>query len=121
MVANARGRAFFLQGEFREAITSWEEERRLSPSDWTISRQLGEAYRGLGEFERAEQLMLEAQRVSPASPRTDYELALVYAEMGRRDDAVASLRRALEVWSEADPNYTWARRARDKLAELEGR
>jgi tetratricopeptide (TPR) repeat protein/tRNA A-37 threonylcarbamoyl transferase component Bud32 len=121
LVAYARGRAHFLRGEFREAIVSWEQERRRDPSDWSISRQLGEAYRGLGELERAEQLILEAQRVSPASPRTHYELALVYAEMGRHDDAVASLRRALEVWSNADPHYVWARRARDKLAELEGR
>jgi tetratricopeptide (TPR) repeat protein/tRNA A-37 threonylcarbamoyl transferase component Bud32 len=120
-VANARGRAHFLRGEFREAIESWEEERRSDPSNWSISRKLGEAYRGLGELERAEQLMLEAQRVSPASGLTHYQLALVYADMGRRDDAVASLRRALDVWSAADPNYVWARRAREKLAELEGR
>jgi tetratricopeptide (TPR) repeat protein/tRNA A-37 threonylcarbamoyl transferase component Bud32 len=121
LVADARGRAHFLRGEFREAIASWEEEHSRDPSNWSVSRQLGEAYRELGELERAEQLMLEAQRVSPASPRTHYELALVYAAMGRRDDAVASLRRALEVWSEADPQYVWARRARDKLAELEQR
>jgi len=120
LVAYARGRAHFLRGEYREAIASWEEERSRDPGDWSISRQLGEAYRGLGELERAEELMLEAQRVSPASARTHYELALVYAEMGRHDDAVASLRRALEVWAEADPHYVWARRARDKLAELEG-
>jgi len=121
MTADARGRARFLRGEYREAIASWEEQLRRDPSDWTISRQLGEAYRELGELERAEQLMLDAQRVSPASPHTHYELALVYAEMGRHDDAVASLRRALEVWLDADPHYVWARRARDKLAELEQR
>jgi tetratricopeptide (TPR) repeat protein/tRNA A-37 threonylcarbamoyl transferase component Bud32 len=120
LVSYARGRAHFLRGEFTEAIASWEEQLRHEPGDWSISRQLGEAYRGLGELERAEQLMLEAQRVSPASPRTHYELALVYAEMGRRAEAVASLRRALEVWSEADPHHVWARRARDKLGELEG-
>jgi tetratricopeptide (TPR) repeat protein/tRNA A-37 threonylcarbamoyl transferase component Bud32 len=120
-VAYARGRAHFLRGEYREAIASWEEERSLDPSNWSINRQLGEAYRELGELDRAEELMLEAQRVCPASPRTHYELALVYADMGRQDDAVASLRRALDVWSEADPHYLWARRARHKVAELEGR
>ncbi len=121
LVSYARGRAHFLRGEFTEAIASWEEQLRHDPSDWSISRHLGEAYRGLGELDRAEQLMLEAQRVSPASPLTHYQLALVYVDMGRRDDAVASLRRALEVWSEADPQFIWARRVRDKLAELEGR
>ncbi len=119
-VAYARGRARHLRGDYEGAIASWEEQRRLQPSDWSISRHFGEAYRGLGDLERAEASILDAQRIAPAVPRTHYELALVYAEMGRTGDAVASLRRALAVWDDADPSYTWARRAREQLTRLQG-
>ena len=117
-VVSARGRAQFLRGDYEGAIESWEELRRLQPSSWPALRHLGEAHRGLGNRERAEALILEAQRIAPAAPRTHYELALVYADMDRTADAVASLRRALAVWDEADPGYIWARRAREKLSRL---
>jgi tetratricopeptide (TPR) repeat protein len=120
LVAYARGRAHYLRGDYQGAVASWEEQRRLNPSDWSIARQLGEAYRGLGNLEQAEALILEAQRISPAAPRTHYELALVYADMGRNSDAVVSLRRALDIWSDADSSYIWALRALAKLAELHG-
>ncbi len=107
-----------LRGSYREAITSWEQEQELNPGAWSINRQLGEAYRELGELDRAAELILLAQRHSPASPRTRYELALVYEAQGRRDEAIAELRAALDVLSDADPHYKWAVRAREKLAEL---
>ena len=119
-VAYARGRARHLRGDYEGAIESWEEQQRLQPSAWSISRDLGQAYRGLGDLERAEASILDAQRIAPAAPRTHYELALVFAEMGRTGDAVASLRRALAVWDDADPSYTWARRAREQLNRLQG-
>ena len=117
-IAYARGRAHMLRGSYREAITSWEQEQELNPGEWSINRQLGEAYRELGELDRAAELILLAQQHSPASPRTRYELALVYEAQGRRDEAIAELRAALDVLSDADPHYKWAVRAREKLAEL---
>jgi len=120
-VAYARGQAHYLRGEYREAITAWEEEERLNPGDPTTSRQLGQAYRELGEHRKAEAAFQDALRVRPADPRTHYELALLEDARGRRERAVEHLRAALDVWSEADPAYKWARRAREKLAQLEGR
>ena len=118
-VAYARGQAHYLRGEFREALAAWEELRRLNPADPTVPRQLGQAYRGLREFGRAEEALEEARRRRPADPRTLYELALLADARGRRDRAVEHLRAALEVWTDADPAYKWARRAREKLAQLE--
>jgi tetratricopeptide (TPR) repeat protein len=119
-VVYARGQAHYLRGEFREAIASWERERELSPGDPSVPRQLGQAYRDLGDLRKAEDALYEARRIRPADPRTLYEIALLDAARGRREAAIENLRRALEIWVDADPTYKWARRAREKLAELEG-
>jgi hypothetical protein len=47
-----------------------------------------------------------------------YERALLEEARGHREQAMASLRAALVVWSGADPGYKWARRAREKLSQL---
>jgi tetratricopeptide (TPR) repeat protein len=118
-VAYARGQAHYLRGEYREAIAEWEEERRLNPGDPTTFRQLGQAYRELGEHRRAESSFKEALRVRPADPRTHYEMSLLDEARGRREAALEHLRAALQVWADADPEYKWARRVREKLAQLE--
>ena len=117
-IAYAQGRIHELRGEFREAIAAYDEERRLSPSDMAIPRQLGRCYRELGEYDRALALLQESLQVSPYQPRTNYEMALTYEAMGRMEDARTHLERALEVWAEADPGYEPAAEAREKLAEL---
>jgi tetratricopeptide (TPR) repeat protein len=118
-VVYARGQAHYLRGEYRAAIASWEQERKLDPGDPTIPRQLGQAYRELGEHGRAEAEFQEAQRRRPADPRTMYERALLDEARGRRDDAIKGLRAALAVWTDADPGFKWANRARAKLSQLE--
>jgi Tfp pilus assembly protein PilF len=57
--------------------------------------------------------------VTPAYPKARFQLALVYQEMGRTDDAIEQLQAALEIWKDADPEYIPAQVARAKLAELE--
>jgi tetratricopeptide (TPR) repeat protein/tRNA A-37 threonylcarbamoyl transferase component Bud32 len=121
VAAFARGQAHYLRGEYREAISAWEEERGLNPRDPSIARQLGQAHRELKDHGRAEKALEEARRLRPADPRTRYELALLEEARGRRDRAIEHLRAALAVWADADPAYKWARRAREKLAQLEGR
>jgi tetratricopeptide (TPR) repeat protein len=120
-VAYARGEAHYLRGEYRDAITAWEEEGRLHPGDPTTVRQLGQAYRELGDHRRAESAFQEALRLRPADPESHYEAALLDDARGRKDRAVEHLRAALEVWADADSTYKWARRAREKLAQLESR
>jgi tetratricopeptide (TPR) repeat protein len=119
-VSYARGQAHYLRGEYRDAIARWEQERELNPRDATIPRQLGQAYRELGDFGRASREMEESRRLRPGDPRTRYEMALLEEARGRPQRAVEHLRAALEVWADADPSYKWARRARERLARLEG-
>ena len=118
VVVSARGESHYLRGNYREAIAAWEEEARLSPTDPSPQRKLGQAYRELGEYRRAEASFQRTLRVRPADARAHYELALLEEARGRREAAVAQLRAALTTWAEADATHKWARRARDKLAQL---
>ena len=76
--------------------------------------------RKLGRFVEAEEALNHMLKQKPAQPDAHFELALVYAEIGRLEDAIAHLEAALAVWAEADPGFRPAQRAREKLAELTG-
>ena len=117
-VVNARGQVHELRGEYREAIQQYEEEQRLNPASSTINMKLGRCYRELGELDQAVGHLEEALKSSPFGPRTNYEMALTYEAMGRMDEAREHLRRALDIWSEADPEYRWARRAREAAERI---
>lgn len=113
-----RGRVHEMRGEWQEAIAQYERERELSPMEATIPTRLGRCYRELGELERAESLIGEALLAQPSDPQGHLELARVYQAMGRAEDAVRHLERALETWAPADPGYAPAREARELLAAL---
>ena len=119
-VAYARGQSRYLRGEYRDAIAEWEKEKGLNPTDPSVSRQLGQAWRELGENGRAEKALEASRRLRPGDPRTRYELALLEEKRGKRDRAIEHLRAALAVWSDADPAFKWAHRAREKLTQLTG-
>ena len=87
----------------------------------SVLRDIGRCYRKLGDLDKAEDYLNDARRVVPADPWVLYELALVAAESGDVDVAVELLESALEVWVDADPEFRYAREAREKLAELRNR
>jgi len=119
-VVSAQGLVHELRGEHTEAIEKYEEEHRLKPADFTILTDLGRCHRKLGQFDQAVEYISEALLNSPFGPRTNYEMALTYEAMGRMDDAREHLNRSLEVWAEADPEYRWARRAREAAERIGG-
>lgn len=112
------GRVHEMRGEWQDAIAAFQREREASPTDAGIPMQLGRCYRELGELGRAEGLILETLKVRPSDGRAHYELALVYEDMGRIDDAVDHLEQALHTWAPADDDFTWAQRASEALARL---
>ena len=54
----------------------------------------------------------------PFSPRINYEAYLIYEELGDHKQALGYLRRANDVWKDADEDYKPAIDARKALAEL---
>jgi len=119
-LVSAQGEAHVLRGEYREAVQRFEEVQRLAPSSTSIPMKLGRCYRELGEFDRAVSFLQEALGISPYGARNNYEMALTYEAMGRREEARTHLDRALEVWADADPTYKWAQRAREASERMGG-
>ena len=52
-----------------------------------------------------------------SNPKVNYEIALVYWDLGKKEKALEHLNKALYVWEDADLDYKPAKKARDKLAE----
>ena len=118
LVVYARGRISELREQYEDAIASYQEQLERDPSDISTHTEIGRCYRELGELDAAEEHLLRSLMVSPFSPTIHYQLALVFADRGERDQALQHLETALEVWKDADPAFKPAREAREKLDEL---
>ena len=116
----AHARVHELREEYSQAIEQYEEQARLRPAEMSINRDLGRVHRLMGDLGAAEELLQERLKTVPAGPRTHYQLALVYIDMDKPEDARRHLEQALTTWSEADEAYEPARLAREKLKELGG-
>jgi tetratricopeptide (TPR) repeat protein len=118
LVFYARGRIHEMRGEYEEAIQAYEQDLALSPTDESIYEEIGRCYREMGELDEAQAQLSKTLTVRPYEATAHHEMALVRAEMGDSEAALEHLRTALEVWSEADPAFKPAQRAREKLDEL---
>ncbi len=106
--------------EYSQAIASYQKavETKIGWGEkaFLISR-IGQCYRKLKEFKEAKETLQKALQFEPFSPLTHYELALVYWEQDKKEQAMEHLNTALKVWEEADAEYKPAKEAREKLAE----
>ena len=117
----ARGRIDQARGNFKDAIQNYERASKMEPNNTDHHLLMGECYRGLKNYRKAEEHLQKTLRVLPYQPNANYDLALVYAESGKEKKALDYLNKALYVWAEADTDYEPAKRAREKLAEMEGK
>jgi len=101
--------AYNAKGQFKEAINSFLEAIRLGDKSTSVQVYLGEAYVGNGEREKAQAILKQLQTtkeyVSPG------ELAVLYAALGDKEAAFATLERAyaehdLQLqFLKVDPSY----------------
>lgn len=115
----ARGRIHELRGEYEAAIADYRGALELAPADFTRYRAIGRCYRLLGQLGQAEDNLKRNLQRTPYNPKSHYQLARLYAEMGDRERALEHLQISLEVWSQADPGFKPAREARSLAEELE--
>ncbi len=117
IVYHAQGRFHEIRGEYEDAILSYHKQLELQPTVANINRYIGKCYRKLKEFKKAEEHLHKTLKNFPFSPENNYEIALLYADMGKKEKALEHLKIALDVWKNADPEYKPAQKAREKLAE----
>jgi len=111
------GKAFELRGKYAEALLSYQKTSELNPNREGINIAISRCYRNLKELKKAEAALQKRLQIQPFDPDANYEIALVYSDMGDREKALEHLKMALEVWKDADAEYKPAKRAREKLAE----
>jgi tetratricopeptide (TPR) repeat protein/tRNA A-37 threonylcarbamoyl transferase component Bud32 len=108
------------RGEYSEAVAVYERLLERDPSDYAAYRGMGRCRRLNREYDKALANLEKLIEHRPYNALNNYELGLLYHEMGRGKDAVAALERALDVWENADPEYRFAADARAKMAEWQG-
>lgn len=119
-LALADGRAAELRGDCDQAIRHYQQALELSPVSQDAKLDRAGCYRLLGRLDDARADLEDVVRLAPVHPRARHELALVEIDAGNPQGALDHLRTAMDVWQDADADYPHARRAREKLAELEG-
>jgi len=112
VVAEGRGRAHEIKGEYDKALESYQEFRDLTPSAHRPHRLIARTLRNLGRLEEAEQHLQHALNLNPYNPRANYEAALYYRARGDMTKAREHLDRTLEVWKDAEPGHIPTIRAR---------
>ena len=115
---NARGLVAEMRGDHDAALRIYREQLALDPANIGVHTDMGRVHRLRGDLPAAVRELTISLERRPADAEARYELALVHEQAGRADDAVSELRRALTTWSDAEPGFAPAARARAALDRL---
>jgi len=113
-----QARIYEVMSEYEKAIDSYVKVLELQPTGFDINRFIGRCYRKLNKLRKAEEYLLIALKDSPYNPENNYELALLYFDMGDTQKAIEYLKVANDIWKDADPEYKPAQKAKEKLVEI---
>ncbi|MCK4312086.1 MAG: tetratricopeptide repeat protein, partial [Candidatus Cloacimonetes bacterium] len=102
-IFNAKGKIHEIKGEYEQAILMYQKESELKPTDASINRQIGRCYRKLKKFKKSKGYLEKTLKIHPFGPNTNYEIALLYNDMGKKEKASEHLKITLNIWKDADP------------------
>jgi tetratricopeptide (TPR) repeat protein len=97
-----------------DALTWANKAIEISPKTSTLYDTLGWVYRARGELDLAVKALERAIADNPGQPNFRYHLGVVYADQGKKKEAIAALQKSLEL----DKNFRYAAEARARLKEL---
>ena len=117
VILNSLGQINEFKGEYEQAINNYCDALILEPNSSSYNISIGRCYRMLKDLKKAEENLLKTLAVHPFWPKVNYEMALIYYDMGNKDKALEYLKTTLEIWENADPEYKPAIKAKEKLAE----
>ena len=100
------------EGDYRAAIGQLKEVVRLEPTNFEAWLDLGICFAQKGFYAEAERAYGEARKLKPDDLLLDYDTAALYAQWGKREQALEALRRAVAAdppkvrgWLETDPMF----------------
>ncbi len=107
----ALGMALEQEGKWPEAISQFQMAREVSNDNpWALA-YLGHAFGASGQEEKATAIIRELEQLSTQRYVSGYDIALVYAGMGNKQEALAWLERAYKersdwiVWLKVDQRF----------------
>lgn len=115
----AGGRIQQIRKQYTKAIESFQKALEYEPSDAELLRRTGQCHRKLKQYEKAENVLLNSLKYRHYNPKLNYELALLYLDMGNKEKALKHVKVALEVWKDADEEFKPAQLARKTLERLQ--
>jgi tetratricopeptide (TPR) repeat protein len=107
-------------------ITAWHRSRKRADVPFesdtapvgfkgpTAGQPRGWVHYNRGAYDEAEPIIRKAAELANRSAPIQYHLGMTYYRLGKKDEAVLALRRALQV----DPKFPEAARAREVLSML---
>lgn len=105
-------------GDCARALARYERASELAPLNDTFRLSHLECLVETKRWPQAEREVDWLLARHPGSAKARVAIARYYAARGRTDEAISHLEAALDIWSEADPEYIPAQEARELLAEL---
>ncbi|NTX01906.1 MULTISPECIES: lipopolysaccharide assembly protein LapB [Myxococcus] len=93
-----KGTAEYLQGHFEASLASFEEMRKLAPTDPRLPAARGEVFLSMGKLAEAATEFEAALKQDPKRSTNWSRLGFVQAQLGRPDEALSSLRKAVALY-----------------------
>jgi protein O-GlcNAc transferase len=121
---NDDGIHLFRQGNYRDALESFEVARKLAPEDAALHYNLAQCYDRLGDYPKAEKCYHDCLQQSPEHTDCRYALTVLQFRTGRRTEAVQSI----EDWLAREPKNSapyaldgWRLKQEGALPQAQGR
>lgn len=100
------GYILWTQRQYPEAVTQFEAELANNPNHAQAMTYLGDSQMQLTHPELALPLLERARRIDPSLPLTHLDLGILYADAGRKEEALAELK-AADTLRPDDVNVHW--------------
>lgn len=93
-----KGTSEYLQGNFDEALLSFNEMKQYAPKDPRLPAAVGEVYLSMGKFNEAIAEFQAALAIDPKRSTTWSRIGFIQAQLGKDEEAQSSLRKALALY-----------------------
>lgn len=99
------GEALAVTGRFDESFAQYEKALELDPLSLAIGTDLGRAYYLSRDYDRASEYLNKLIEIDPNYVRTHFYLVSVYQEMGKLDEGLSEIEKALLLSGEDRPRF----------------
>ena len=116
----SQGRIEEIRGNYESAISSYQQSLEMDPTAIRINGFIGRCLRKHAQYKQARSYVDKVLKTKPFHPEFHYEAALILHQMGKPEEALAHLDKALLIWKDADPEFKPAQKAIQKKSEWTG-